>query len=359
MTAACIGSRRGLTLLEVIVTIAITSIVMGAIVTFMDRVVHFKSTADTIQRFRKLELAFEVLYRENARYVEDNCYGWLDTDCRVLTILPVADRSDASNRTLAIATRSDGVLNAFREANCTLAPDTLPVYRITCADGYGFDYTFSISNEHIAGTLYVNGYNRAPYTVIITAGGNTSMDDTWSSGYLDSEHMVRSQEKLLTVARAMKSYHLSRLTAEAISNPCSEQGGLASNDDILIPWIWQVAGSSPGMKCTGATSGRCGCGGFDGSIWSADAAGNTINTGAAISRLMAGINIGNAYRTDGFGNPVTIGLITLPDGTSVGSAPPAPSPKWTWAEAHPPYGGTVGVVNDGEWIYSKRVIYPQ
>lgn len=352
-------NHRGLTLLEVIVTIAITSIVMGAIVTFMNRAIHFKATADTIQRFRRIGNAFEVLYRENIRYVEDTCYGWGDASCQTLAILPVADESSASNRTIVITTTSDTALDAFREAGCTLIPGTLPVYRVTCADGFGFDYTFSISREHTAGTIYKNGYIREPYKVTITAGGNESMEDTWSSGYLDSEYMVRSREKLFTVARAMKSYHLSRLTVEAISNPCGGQGGLASNDDILIPWIWQAAGSDPVAKCTGATSGNCGCSRFDKNIWSTDGAMNTINTDIAIINFLAGINIGNEYRTDGFGNPIAVRLITLSDGMPVAFTPPAPSPKWSWTGAFPPYGGTVGIMNDGAWIYSKRVIYPQ
>lgn len=358
MTKALIKDRRGLSLLEIIVTIAITSVVMGTIVTFMDRIIHFKGTADTIQRFEKIEDAFEDLYRENIRYVEENCHGWTDETCKVLSILPAVDAADTSGKTLVIATWSDAVLSAFREANCTPVADELPVHRVTCMDGYGFDYTFATANEHTAGTLYLNGYSRTPCSVTITAGGNTSMADTWSSGYLDSEYMVRSREKILTVARAMKSYHLSRLTLEAVSNPCSETGGLASNDDILIPWIWQAAGSDPGVKCSGATTGRCGCSGFNANIWSADGTRNITSTNT-IQGFLGAVKAGNSYRTDGFGNPVTAGLITRADGTSVGTVPPAPSAKWSWPEVLPPYGGTVGVMSEGKWVYSERVIYPQ
>jgi len=358
MRKVSIKDSRGLSLLEVIVTIAITSVVMGTIVIFMDRIIHFKGTADTIQRFEKIEDACEVLYRENTRDVEENCHGWSDENCKVLSILPAVDAADTSGKTLIIATRSDAVLSAFREANCTPVSDEPPVYHVTCTDGYGFDYTFATANEHTAGSLYLNGYNRTPYSVTITAGGNTSMADTWSSGHLDSEYMVRSQEKLLTVARAMKSYHLGRLTVEAVSNPCSETGGLASNDDILIPWIWQAAGNVPGARCSGATTGRCGCSGFNGGVWSTDGTRNTTNTNT-ISGFLAATEAGNAYRTDGFGNPVTVGLITTAEGTAFASAPPAPCPKWTWPAVLPPYGGTVGVMSEGKWVYSQRVIYPQ
>jgi len=84
MTPTLTKDPRGLTLLEIIVTIAIASVVMGAIVTFTDRVIHFKGTADTIKRFEKIEDAFEILYRENIRYVEENCHGWTDSSSSVL-----------------------------------------------------------------------------------------------------------------------------------------------------------------------------------------------------------------------------------------------------------------------------------
>ncbi|MDD3847227.1 MAG: hypothetical protein PHC90_12840 [Syntrophorhabdaceae bacterium] len=123
-------------------------------------------------------------------------------------------------------------------------------------------------------------------------------------------------------------------------------------------WIWQAAGSAPGARCSGITAVRYGCGNFDGDVWRTDPARNTTNA-ATISAFLTAINVGNAYRTDGFGNPITVGLITRADGTSAGSAPPAPSPKWTWSAALPPYGGTVGVMSEGRWVYSQRVIYPQ
>ncbi|OPY03706.1 MAG: hypothetical protein A4E60_00003 [Syntrophorhabdus sp. PtaB.Bin047] len=357
MRTTLIRRCKGFTLLEIIVAIAVASVVMGAVVTFMDRVIHFKGTADTIKRFEKIEDAFEVLYRENVRYAEENCQGWTDSICSSLAILPSVDDTDKSGRTLIVSTRSDGAVSTFREANCTLSGES-PTFRATCIDGYGSDYTFAAANEHTAGTLYLNGYNRTPYGVTITAGGNTSMADTWTSGHLDSEYMVRSQEKLLTIARAMKSYHLSRLTTEAISNPCGANGGLTSNDDIMIPWIWQAVGSAPDARCSGATSARCGCAAFEKSIWSTEPAHNTTTAGT-IAAFLAAINVGNLYSTDGFGNPITVRLITKVDGTPVGDAPPVPCPKWSWSAALPPYGGTVGVASEGKWVYSQRVIYPQ
>ena len=92
MTTTLIGDRKGFTLLEIIVTIAIASVVMGAVVTFMERVIHFKGTADTIKRFEKIEGAFEVLtgkmfdtWRELPR---------ADRPSAALAILPSVDDDD-------------------------------------------------------------------------------------------------------------------------------------------------------------------------------------------------------------------------------------------------------------------------
>lgn len=350
---------NGLTLLEIVVTISLAAVVMGAIVTFMDRTVHFKGTADTLQRMRKIESAFEVLYRENIRYVEDTCYGWTDPNnsCNTLTVLP-GETSDPKK--LTIVTQSVTALDAFRQAGCTLTPDQAGSNTSICRDGYGGEFSFAITNVHSAGSLYLNGYNRTPYSVNITAGGNTSISDTWNSGHLDSDHMVRSQEKILTISRAMKSYHLGRLTYEAISNPCAPgSGGLASNDDVLIPWIWQALGqgSASRLACSGATSGSCGCSVLSAS-WVTNAAQNIINTNTAMINFVAALNTGPTYRVDGFGNPIEIRLLTDASGASPGSAPPPPGPGWNWPVT-PPYAGMVGIFNSGVAVYTERVVYPQ
>jgi len=132
---------------------------------------------------------------------------------------------------------------------------------------------------------------------------------------------------------------------------------LISIESSKRSWIWQAVGSAPGAACSGITTVRCGCEVFEKSIWSVDEASNTT-TIATISAFLAAINAGNLYSTDGFGNPITVGLITKVDGASVGSTPPAPSPKWAWSVPSP-YAGTVGVMSDGKWVYSQRVIYPQ
>jgi len=352
---------RGFTLLEVVVAVAVSTVLLSGIMAMIHKTISFKGTVTTITNLKKIEMAFETLYRDNIRYVEDNCYGWTGAGCTALSLVPALDTSDATNATLFIDTYSTGAIKAFEEAGCVLTVTAVPRYRMTCTDGYGSSVVFTgISNEHSRNSQYMNGYSRTPYTVTMTSGGNSQIATTWSSGYLDSEYMTRSQEKILTITRAMKSYHLSRTVYEAIKNPCTTgAGGIESADDIIIPWIWQVMGSSPSLTCSGVSAGNCGCTVFTSAVWQNNAAYNTVNTAALCGVLFGNLGLSLSYRVDGFGNPMRVGLLTTPGGVTFASTPPAPAPSYEWAGFPPPYGGHVGVVNAGVWVYSERVIYAQ
>lgn len=357
-----LSRNRGFTLLEVVVAVAVSTVLLSGIMAMIHKTISFKGTVTTITDLKKIEMALETLYRDNIRYVEDNCYGWTGAGCTALSLVPALDTSDATNATLFIDTNSTGVIKAFEEAGCVLTVTAVPRYRMTCTDGYGSKVTFTgISNEHSRNSLYMNGYNRTPYTVTMTSGGNSQIVDVWNAGYLDSEYMTRSQEKVLGISRAMKTYHLSRTVYEAIKNPCtSGTGGIESADDIIIPWIWQVMGSSPSLACSGVSAGNCGCTVFTAAVWQNNVAYNTVNTAVLWSTLLTGLGLSQAYRVDGFGNPMTVGLLTYANGTVIASTPSAPAPTYTWAGFSPPYGGHVGVRNaGGAWIYSERVVYAQ
>jgi len=356
-----IRKKNGFTLLEVIMAIAVSTVMLSGLMAIVHKAVSFRGTTNTITNVKKIKTAFENLYRDNVKYVEDTCYGWTGAGCTSLSILPVLDAGDATGATLFVDTYSAGVVKSFEEAGCTLTLTAEPRYQMTCTDGYGSKYLFTgVTNTHPVNALYLNGYNRTPYTITVTSGGNSQITDQWSSGYLDSEYMARSQEKVLTIARGMKTYHLSRTVFEAIKNPCTAGvGGLESSDDIIIPWIWQAVGTSPSVTCSGISAGSCGCTGFTAAIWQSNVAYNTINTVAMWTAFLNGIGLNASYRVDGFGNPITVGLLTQPNGTILASAPNTPAPTYTWVGASPPYGGHVGVRNGAAWVYSERVVYAQ
>jgi hypothetical protein len=152
--------------------------------------------------------------------------------------------------------------------------------------------------------------------------------------------MIRSQEKLLSIAQAMKSYHLSRLTTEAVTNPCGANGGLTSNDDIMILGSGRPSEVHPGRGVPEQPLVDAAERLFEKFIWSIEPGCNTTSAGtiAAFSLLsMSAICIARTVFGIHHGAPQT-----RVDGTSVGGVPPAPCPNWSWSAALPPYGGYGG-----------------
>ncbi len=354
-----IRDRKGFSLIEVVVAIALGSVLMAGIMAMVQKTISFRGTASTLDRIQKIETALETLYRENIRYVETQCYGWADAGCAGLSLVPSLNNST----TLNVDTYSETAVRAFENAGCTATSGAVPRHTVVCPDGHMSDFMFSnLNNIHPAGSQYLNGYNRTPFKVTITSGANDQLTDTWSTGYLDSEYSSRSQEKILTIARGMKTYHLARTIFEAIKNPCTTgAGGLESADDIVIPWMWQAVGGSPSTFCSGVSAGNCGCTALTAAIWPTDGTYNVINSAARWTCLLNGIGLSPSYRVDGFGNPIVVVLFTYPGGTFVASVPPAPSPSYAWATLSPPYGGHVGIRNPAgtAWVYAERVIYAQ
>ncbi|MFI5295962.1 MAG: type II secretion system protein [Thermodesulfovibrionales bacterium] len=349
---------KGLTLVEVLISLTITGVLLSGLVMLLKQTLHFRGTANAMAQTKKIETALDTTYRENIAYVEQNCYGWTDASCNTLTLVPTVNGADSTQ--LFLNTSSANVTGAWQNAGCALT-GTAPSYTVRCADGFGSYYTFAVTNPHSANTFYVNGYNRTPYSIIITSGGSANVTDTWSSGYLDGEYQSYSQKKLLTVAGSLKSYHMSRLTNEVVVNTCKAgAGGLESYDDVIVPWYFQSTGNSPSLACSGVESGNCGCSGFVAAIWPASGSGwNRINSSAKFSTVLTNIGLSSLYRVDGFGNPIQIWMTVNSAGTLQGEPPrPAPSYSGTWAVS-PPYHGVVGVYSAGAWLYSQPLVYAQ
>jgi prepilin-type N-terminal cleavage/methylation domain-containing protein len=368
------GARqRGFSLFEVIIAMALAGLVLSGLMIMLQKAVHFRGTVGTLANIEKLNIALETMYRGNVRWAEDRCYGWTDTGaglCNRLSILPTLPAGGDPHK-LFVRTYSSVVTQAFQAADCTVS-GTAPTYAVTCPDGYGGNFRFQTTNEHTPATYYDNAYALTPYTLLIASeqSATAPIVDTWSSAYLDSEYMVRSREKVMTVLRAMKGYHLQRLAREATVNSCKTgSGGLQSYDDVIIPWIWQALGSGPTTDCSGVTGAPCGCSGFSTSVWvnsfgSGSNAntlryGNTGVTAAMLNTFAASIGLDPSCLTDGFGNSVTIIPLSSPSHSPL-SRPDPPIPTYAWA-TKPPYGGHVGVYDPSAnaWLISERIIYAQ
>lgn len=348
--------NSGFTLIEIVVAVAVAGVIMAGIAGLMKAMMNYKYLNDSMRNIKAVEQAFETTYRENVRYIENNCYGW--TSCTALSILPRAHATD--NTKILIKTYSTNVLNTFQLAGCTVT-GTAPDFEAVCSDGYGKYFTFTnFSNPHYLGTIYSQGYAHTPYAVTITSQANPDITETWSSGYLDSEYLSYSQKKIQTVIDALKSYHLSRLTHETTVNTCdSTNGGLASYDDVIIPWYFQATGTAPTQECTGIESGICGCSVFtDTAKWPTASSWNSADSSTEFATLFANLGLNTSYRVDGFGNPITI-WFTVDSSGALQNPPPRPRPNYSsvWT-IKPPYRGIVGVYSSG-WVYATNVVYAQ
>ena len=266
--------------------------------------------------------------------------------------------------------------NAWVSAGCSLSGSG-PTYTVTCTSGYGTNFTFSnLQNTQAAGSLYLNGYNKTPYSITVSAvipGGSTNIQDTWSSGYLDAEYFNRGNQKILTLLRAIKAFHFNRLLYESNTNVCTAGvGGLVSTDDVYVPWIWQIVGTAPQQQCAGIEIGPCGCTGFTSSVWSASTSYLQINSAASLTQLVNNLGIDAIHRTDGYGNIVTVRLLTDKSGNALAAVPSRPKVNYAdclpggsgsgcttgavWSQL-PPYTGVAGILSAGTMVYSQKIVY--
>jgi prepilin-type N-terminal cleavage/methylation domain-containing protein len=350
-------NQKGLTLLEVIVTVAIIGVMVAGVMQMMSATVRFSGTVKTIEMFKKLRAALETTYKEQISHVETHCYGWTDPACHALTILP--RRHHIDNTVLLLNTFSDTVVQSWRAAGCTVT-GSVPHYSVQCTDGRGELFIITTANEHIASTFYNNAYARTPYSITFVSGANQDIRDTWSSGNLDAKFFNRTREKHLAVASAMRAYHISRLVHEAIVNMCGPAGGLESYDDVIIPWYWHIHSANPFSACAVIEVGRCGC--FELAWqWQTSWDSAATNTSTEFALILPRLGLNNSHRVDGFGNPIQI-WFTVDSQNVLQAPPPRPQPRYSgiWGVS-PPYRGIVGVwdQNIASWRYSEHIIYPQ
>ena len=359
-------------LAETVVVIAIMAVIMTGLALLVNKAVRVKRTADALGNIKKIETALETTYREAIAYVESNCAGWGDTGCAAGTVTP----SGVNSTTLSIYLPTQNAQNAWTAAGCSLS-GTSPTYNVTCLSGYGTNFTFSgITNTQAGGALYLNGYNKTSYSItisVIIPGGTTSVQDTWTSGYLDAEYFNRGNQKILSLLRAIKSYHYNRLLYESNTNICvTGVGGLASTDDSLVPWVWQIVGTAPQQQCSGVEVDPCGCSNFTASIWSNSTSYLQLNTAATLNQLVNNLGIDATSRTDGYANILTIRLLTDKSGNTLASVPSRPKITYSnclaggsgagcstgaaWTQL-PPYTGVAGVVSGGSMVYSQKIVY--
>jgi len=368
----------GFAMTEIIIALAVLAITLTGITMVANKSIRVKRTADTTVTIKKILDALETTYRENVAFAEKSCPGgWTAAPCNVGRLVPAIVNSTTLSAWLATGTSR----NAWINAGCSITLVSGSLYNITCPSGYGGNITFSnLQNGHTANTHYLNGYNKTPFQLQISVtipGGSTSVQEVWSSGYLDAEYFERSNQKILTLLRAIKAYHFNRLLYEANTNVCNAStGGLASTDDTLIPWVWQLTASNATnaqARCTGVEVSPCGCSNHgSNTVWSNSTAHLQIDTEAELTQIINNLGIDISHRTDGYGNMITIRLLADRDGNQLTTLPSRP--KVTYSACLPggngagcsiasvfpqlpPYTGVAGVLSGGTFVYSQKVVY--
>lgn len=144
-----------------------------------------------------------------------------------------------------------------------------------------------------------------------------------------------------SVEEAMKGFNDSKMSAETTNVPPE---GLNSNDDMLIPWFWQLLGNDPHRLCLRTGTDYC-SNLADDSVWRGNridptSPGTPVNMSleALKTKLATGLGIGKEKFNDGFGNSVRIVLFSercgdsdldnCPVVPSGGYVPPVPQPDY-------------------------------
>lgn len=370
-------NHKGFAIAEIIVGIAIMAVTLTSIAMLMNKSIRVKKTSEALTSIKKITEALEITYREATAYNELNCAGWGDGNCASGKITPTITNST----TISAWLPTQSGQKAWDTAGCTLTSGGNNNFSIVCQSGYGVDFTFAnAANTQTAGGMYLNGYNKTPYAIQISVtipGGTTNIQETWSSGYLDAEYYEKANQKILSLLRALKSYHFNKMLYEANNNVCTAgAGGLSSTDDALIPWVWQLTATTPTnaqSKCSGIESGNCGCASFTSSIWNNTTAYLQIDTPTEINTILDNMGLDRMYRTDSYGNLLTLRLLADRNGDALTVLPARP--KVTYSDCLPsgtapatcstgaafqllpPYTGIAGILNSGSWVFSHKVVY--
>ncbi len=370
--------NRGFALVEVIAALAVIAVTITAIMLIVNKALMVKKTANTVMTIKQIETAVETTYREDIAYVETNCAGgWGQSPCDKGSITPVPG---STNTVIQAWLPTQTAVQSWVSAGCALTTGSIAnYYNIQCTSGFGSLYSFTnIVNAQAQGGLYLNGYNKTPYSITISAAvpnSTTPISDVWNSGYLDAEYFERSNQKILSLLRAIKNYHFARVFYEANNNPCTPSvGGLASSDDSVIPWVWQLTASSSTnaqLACAGVESGNCGCSNFTAAVWSSSASYLQVDTAAEMNTILGNLGLDSKYGSDGYGNMITLRLLADRNGNQLANAPSRPKPNYTDClpsgsgtgcsngvfQNMPPYTGVAGVLSGGSWVYSQKVVY--
>ena len=347
--------NKGFSIIEALIYMGLVAFMIAIAGVWQKQIKNIRALKETKEKVALIQDALRRNFFSNLQYAENNCYGWGDTACSILTLTPIVTNLN----TIQFNTYDTTIYNSFAQAGCILN-GTVPNFTVQCYDGFGRLLTFQDSFPHNFGTDYTDYYQGNRYSLQITdsIGSTYILDINKELDWADSKTL----EKVSEIGTAVKNYVRTRRISE-LSNVCdtgtgasNPAGGLNSSDDALVPWIWQALGNSPLTLCSGIdnTTTNCGCSAFNNSnIWQTSNSFCVIDTPFEINRFLTNLNLGRTYRVDGFGNRIQIVPLSDANGNAVNCPPPRPRPFY-------PVTGVpktrVGVYNGTNWVFYIDVI---
>ena len=158
--------------------------------------------------------------------------------------------------------------------------------------------------------------------------------------------IAKTTQKEVDIGNAVKRF-IRTIRLRELANDCSDGGnsnnppnGLGSWDDAMVPWIWELVSKQAGVLCSGSNSGNadtCDCNNLENNsnYWETDKNFCIITDGNTWKRILNNLGLDKNYRVDGFGNIITITLLSDKDGNPVNCPPKAPKPNYDDIPAYP------------------------
>jgi type II secretory pathway pseudopilin PulG len=328
-------NKKAFSLIELVLVLGIIALAIPALLALKTSLnktnqrVKTKNTLDAIQN------AIKNTYVANLNYIEKNCVGYNDSNgkCNTLSLLPTIDSSDDTKLVFHIKDDYSYLLNDIKmNHTCSIDKKDTDTYNVMCYDGFGKKITFSGQNLPTPGKKWI-----APY-----AGKYPEIDiktkfytKNYNFNDLINLSLSKTVQKEVDIGNGIKRF-IRTIKLREFANDCSDGGssvnpanGLASWDDAMTPWIWEIVSKTPGKLCSGSTTGdnnSCGCLNLENNsgYWETDSNFCIINDDTTWSRIITNLGLDNSYRVDGFGNVLTISMLSDSKGNPTQCPPPAP-----------------------------------
>lgn len=375
--------RRGYGMTELTLGMIILGILMVASVNFLVSSKEDYRQLNEIRTVNALHNGFKTAFDRISELVMTHCAeGYKDDDCRGTVPFPMF-REENGMKYLFYSINVNGIDAIYNDGAATeIAGEIRGVFGNICKyDGTDDDASTGAKRVNFV-CSWMEDLDLVdpadPETIILgDPEGNPTlgMYDTYANGvdpekvplvrvvykrkyvsstlekdityYLDLAD-VYDHRRAITIANfnsieeALKGFNDAKMSAETTNVPPE---GLNSNDDMLVPWLWQLLGNAPNTLCSRTGADYCDNLASD-AVWKGDRvdasspAPTAVNmdSEAVKTKLATNLGIGKEKFNDGFGNGVKIVLFAgrcgdtdldnCPAVPGGGYVPPVPQPDY-------------------------------